>query len=1557
MAIIPIYAQVRSIVLMTMCLGVNTLSWCGNGKYHPYPESHPLASRCENCPSGKVSVTTQIAFRTKKNTCELCPINTYPNQAPAAYACTNCPANSFTNSGGKRSKMDCVCKVGYRFRNGYGSACDMCIDGFYNPSKVGAIKCDTCEAGYESAEEGTSCKPCPTGRTNEGDGGACGCPRHQELSENRDCIKVMCFPGQYVLKEGYFIQPEDSSLPRIEFGVTCSSCPEGSFTLFPNILPHCHPCLMGTYTATTGTQECTSCGVGEYQDEVGQTSCNKCVEGTYKPLAGPGDCTVCPTGMTSASGSDALTDCVCLPAHTETSDGTRCISCDVGTYMDVTGSVDCLACPVGTSSTKGSTEVTDCTCLPGYTAASDGVACTACDAGTFKDVKGSTACETCRVNSESLSGSVLCLCSAGFTDADNEWCASCDAGTFKSVVGSAVCTSCPSHTSGVSKSIELTNCKCVAGYTASSDGVACTACEAGTYKVGTGVGECSTCPTGTDSAMGSDKLTDCTCLSEYSGVWNGRPCTPCEDGTWKAATGVGMCSNCPEGMGARPGSSSIQDCFVKDACSAGWYDPFYLGCRQCPEGTISGNDNVVIACEPCPINTYAEKRYAATSCTACPAGMFTLDTGNFNRMHCECGLGYHWTDNSRSSCDMCTGGFYNADTYNTDECSLCPEGYGSVDEGTTCKQCTVDKTNKGDGRPCECKSPKVPNAAGDCIMRSCYPGQYMFAPGYIIEPSNAWTPPIEIGPHCISCPAGSFQSAVNMNEVCIPCFEGSYTATVGKSECTLCGMGRYQEERGQKSCTDCDAGKFKPMIGEGVCSMCPVGKSSAIEGTHECTPCGVGKYQDEVGQTSCKDCDAGMFKPTTGAGVCSVCPKGTSSPSASDELMDCTCLAGYSGTLDGRACNVCPEGKYKVGTGIGQCLDCPAFTSSLSASDELVDCKCLAGYSAELDGQACSVCPKGKYKTVTGAFACSVCQGGTSNDDIGSTSAGACVQCDGGTWSGDGDATCTTCPSQTSSAAGSNKKTDCKCLAGYGAKSEGQVCSICLEGEYKAVGVGMCSMCPGGTSNNNRGSTSADACGRCIGGTWSGDGAATCTTCPSHTTSDDDSDELIDCKCLAGYTAASDGQECSTCRKGEYKTETGAFACSRCQGGTSNDDTGSTSVDACVECGANAWSGDGAATCTTCPSQTSSVSGSNEKTDCKCLAGYTAQSDGVACIACEAGSYKLETGTAGCTTCPSGSESTSGSDEQCHCGFGYHWNGGYGNNCDMCIGGTYNPNKWDTTLCELCPAGKESAEEGTTCKDCPLGKDNNGDGSGCECIYPTEPRTNSDDCMFNDCAAGYYVSQVGVHGVTPPVCTPCPIGSFRNSRNTDRQCESCPEGSTTYDMGGVSVLDCYCAAGYTHLTDVVCEQCAVGTYKPTTTNDDCKVCPANTISVEGSVHVSQCVCVGGYSNLQDGVPCIQCEEGTYKDQRGNVECTMCPGHKSSPVGSVLESDCVCIAGYYEDGVTCKSCPVGTTSLFGSTSILQCMCMPGWTFNGERCTPCPPGSHKLMIGNEVPCTAC
>lgn len=233
-----------------------------------------------------------------------------------------------------------------------------------------------------------------------------------------------------------------------------------------------------------------------------------------------------------------------------------------------------------------------------------------------------------------------------------------------------------------------------------------------------------------------------------------------------------------------------------------------------------------------------------------------------------------------------------------------------------------------------------------------------------------------------------------------------------------------------------------------------------------------------------------------------------------------------------------------------------------------------------------------------------------------------------------------------------------------------------------------------------------------------------------------------------------------------------------------------------------------------------------------------------------------------------------------------------------------------------------------------------------------------------DCPAGKYQNSSGAHE-----CIPCGAGVYSNSTGST-QCFPCPSTTTSYDNAiGNKFTDCFCMPGsYSHMHEG-CTPCPVNTYKTTWANEECTSCPLHTISPPGSMQLSDCICSIGYSQNQNGLACIECEEGTFKDSEGAIECTLCPYQKSSRVAAVSIGDCKCIPGLYleEEGKDteedivhtprCIGCPVGTHSLFGATSIEDCLCMPGWVFNGTNCIPCPPASYKTMIGNEIQCTPC
>jgi len=159
-------------------------------------------------------------------------------------------------------------------------------------------------------------------------------------------------------------------------------------------------------------------------------------------------------------------------------------------------------------------------------------------------------------------------------------CASCGIGTYKTTPGSALCIGCPSDSNAAEGSNKVSDCTCNRGYTGANGGL-CVACIAGKYKVATGntactncvagqystaVGAtsdvCEACVTNTKSIEASDKQTDCTCNSGYTGA-NGGPCKACIAGKYKVATGDAACTNCVAGkysIGIGATSNVCQTC-------------------------------------------------------------------------------------------------------------------------------------------------------------------------------------------------------------------------------------------------------------------------------------------------------------------------------------------------------------------------------------------------------------------------------------------------------------------------------------------------------------------------------------------------------------------------------------------------------------------------------------------------------------------------------------------------------------------------------------------------------------------------------------------------------------------------------------------------------------------------------------------------------------------------------------------------------------------------------------------------------------------------------------
>ena len=143
--------------------------------------------------------------------------------------------------------------------------------------------------------------------------------------------------------------------------------------------------------------------------------------------------------------------------------------------------------------------------------------------------------------------------------------------------------------------------------------------------------------------------------------------------------------------------------------------------------------------------------------------------------------------------------------------------------------------------------------------------------------------------------------------------------------------------------------------------------------------------------------------------------------------------------------------------------------------------------------------------------------------------------------------------------------------------------------------------------------------------------------------------------------------------------------------------TGGAGTNACADCGAGKYSAatgaTAAGTCQACPGGALSPAGSDALGDCVaavCAAGSTGP-DGGPCTACAAGKFKTATGSAACTdcgagnysaatgataagtcqSCPTNSQSTTGSDAPTDCVCVAGFSGADGGTCTACAAGTY----------------------------------------------------------------------------------------------------------------------------------------------------------------------------------------------------------------------------------------------------------------------------------------------
>eukprot|EP00961_Rhodomonas_salina_P140646 1892582-Rhodomonas_salina.1 len=199
----------------------------------------------------------------------------------------------------------------------------------------------------------------------------------------------------------------------------------------------------------------------------------------------------------------------------------------------------------------------------------------------------------------------------------------------------------------------------------------------------------------------------------------------------------------------------------------------------------------------------------------------------------------------------------------------------------------------------------------------------------------------------------------NDGTACLACELGTYKNMNGSSLCEVCASGSYLNVTAGSVCVGCPANTVSPeKSDDNTDCICDLGFTGS-DGT-ACRACDVGTYKGVNGSSLCEVCVSGSYLNVTAGTVCVTCPANTVSLTRSDDIMDCVCDLGYTGS-DGTSCRACEVGTYKGVNGSGTCSDCQAGTylnytkgtvclacpthqSSPVGSDAITDCVCNIGY-------------------------------------------------------------------------------------------------------------------------------------------------------------------------------------------------------------------------------------------------------------------------------------------------------------------------------------------------------------------------------------------------------------------------------------------------------------------------------------------------------------------------------------------------------------------------------------------------------------------------------------
>lgn len=545
--------------------------------------------------------------------------------------CSQCPQHMYSDAGADEL-IDCQCDVGYI--GAAGGPCEACEPGTFKSNRSASI-CDACPTGtYNELAASTSSTAC------------------LQCHENTDSAAGSGSIYACICDAGY-------SSVRGETRHECTPCAPGTFQTAPNSST-CTLCEAGKFSgaeAATTAETCQICAAGSTAIADGTVECTLCAESTYQdtslanPTAQP--CSACPPfSIHSLSGSTDVFDCNCARGYYRVTvgDSFTCEPCTAGFFCPGSGDTQepkrinqRIACAVNEWSYAGATECTNCTanseslvlvgstgggltgpdqcqCNSGFTGTGD-VGCTACAPGSFQSVD---------MTHDSTQPGVRDGIAPDSTAVSLD-CQPCATGTYQDASAQTACNACPSNSDSAEGSDAITDCQCVQTYVG-ADGGPCELCSVGYFCPG---GETSTqCRLHSSSAPGAGSETDCQCIPGFYSTAEGLVCNTCPENSY--CPGHLQLVTCAGNSESIAGSDDISDC----SCVAG----MWRGCIETKDGRFLQSDGT-----ECVID------YTA-SCELCGANDICV---NNTLLHCP----IHSTapaGSSETSACVCNPGYYNA---------------------------------------------------------------------------------------------------------------------------------------------------------------------------------------------------------------------------------------------------------------------------------------------------------------------------------------------------------------------------------------------------------------------------------------------------------------------------------------------------------------------------------------------------------------------------------------------------------------------------------------------------------------------------------------------------------------------------------------------------------------------------------------------------------------------------------------------------------------------------------------------------------------------------------